>query len=186
MDKIVRILESPNGPAVAAGVLALAALCGGVFFLHVRSLLHGIRARLRSRRGLRLEGLAGRVLEREGYKILGEQVPGHVSIRVDGKNVKTTVHADFLAKKGGEIFVADSKSGAASTNPASAEVRRQLLEYCLVYGCRRALLVDMEKHCIRNLEFDFPFFAEKGIGWGAAILLALLAATLTAAAGVFL
>jgi hypothetical protein len=176
MDKIADFLRGPQGPAVAAGVLLMAALIGGILALKVHSVATGFRITRRARRGRRLEGRAGRILEDRGFTILGEQVPGKIGLYVDGEPFESTVHADFIVRKGGRIFAADSKSGAAVDNPAAAPVRRQLLEYCLTFGCDSALLVDMEERRVREIEFAPSLLPDRGIGPAGALLLLLLSA----------
>jgi len=175
MDKIAEFLAGPQGPAVAAGALLLAAVLGGVLALKARSVAAAFVITRRARRGRRLEGRAGKILEDRGFTILGEQVPGKIRLRVDGEPFESTVHADFIVRKGGRLFAADSKSGAAVENPAAAGVRRQLLEYCLTYGCDRALLVDMEDRRVREVEFD-SLLPGKALGPVGTLLLAFLAA----------
>jgi len=156
MDKIVELLESPQGPFFLMTLLALAALLGGMLFLKARSFLSRSRSTARSQRGKRLEGRAGALLAADGFRVLGEQVPGEVGLFVNGKRATSTIHVDFLARRGGLLYAADSKSGDAAANPPRADVRRQLLEYCLTYDCDGALLIDMENHRINEIEFDYP------------------------------
>ncbi len=156
MDKIVELLESPEGPFFLTALLAMAALLGGLLFLKARSFLSRSRGAARSRRGKRLEGRAGSLLAAGGFRVLGEQVPGEIGLFVDGERVTSTIHVDFLARRGGLLYAADSKSGDAAANPPRADVRRQLLEYCLTYDCDGALLIDMENRRINEIEFDYP------------------------------
>jgi len=174
MDKITEILKSEKGVLLAAALVG-AVLFGGILFLWLRSFLFRSLAAARARRGRRLEGRAGKILARNGFEVLGEQVPAEIRLRVDGRKVSTTVRADFIARKRGRLYAADSKSGAASENPARADVRRQLLEYCLAFGCDRALMVDMENKTIREVEFGFPLHGGGGIGPGAVFACSLLA-----------
>jgi hypothetical protein len=176
MDKIAEFLQGPQGPVVAAGALLLAAVLGAVLALKARSFVAVRLITRRARRGRRLEGRAGRLLEERGFSVLGEQVPAKIRLSVDGEPFESTLHADFIARRGGRLFAADSKSGAAVDNPAAAVVRRQLLEYCLTYGCDRALLVDMEDRRVREVEFDPALIPERGLGPAGMILLVLLSA----------
>jgi hypothetical protein len=167
MDKIVELLESPEGPLFLTALLAVTALLGGVLFLKVRAFISRSRGTARSRRGRRLEDRAGSLLAAEGFRVLGEQVPGEIGLFIDGERVTSKVHVDFLASRGGLLYAADSKSGDAAANPPHADVRRQLLEYCLTYGCDRALLVDMENRRINEIEFDYPGLNDRKPGTAA-------------------
>jgi hypothetical protein len=183
MDKIAEFLQGPQGPAVAAGALLLSALAGGLLALKARSVAAVFAITRRGRRGRRLEGRAGAILENQGFTILGEQVPAKVRLRVDGEPFESTVHADFIVRRGGRILAADSKSGAAAENPAAAGVRRQLLEYCLLFDCDGALLVDMEERQVREVEFETDLLPERSLGPAGFILLVLIAAAGGAFAG---
>lgn len=182
MDKILELLESLPPTAVAAAALILAALLGGLVFVKLGAIHYRARIARRSDRGRRLEDRAGRLLAAAGFHILGEQVPGEVTVRVDGEEIRSTVHADFIVRKGGVLYAADSKSGAAAANPGRTEARRQLLEYCLVYGCDRGLIVDMERESIREVELDYPCPIEPGLGRAGAFFLSLFSAGLGALA----
>ncbi len=175
MDKIVEILQGPEGPLIAAGALVTAAIVGGLVFLKVRSAVAVGRIAHRSRRGKRLEGQAARLLSAQGYSVLGEQVPAEIVLRIDGEKSRSTIHVDFIARKGGRLFAADAKSGAAVASPGRAEVRRQLLEYCIAFGCDRGLLVDMENRRVREVDFGATLSVRTGIGATGALLLAGLA-----------
>lgn len=174
MEKILEALEGPNGPWIALAALAAAALLGGALFLKIGSFFARVRIAGRARRGRRMEGQARRLLEESGFTVLGEQVPQQVTVFVDGEKSTTTLHADFLVKRKGRLLVADSKTGAEAACPPSARVRRQLMEYCLVYGCSRALLVDMENLRIREMAFDYSLPMNKGIRPAGALILCLL------------
>ncbi len=183
MDKIVEILQGPRGPLIAAGVLLAAALIGGLVFLKVRAIVAVGRIARRSRRGKKLEGQAARLLSAKGYSVLGEQVPAEIRLRIDGAETRSTIHVDFIARKGGRLFAADSKSGAAVESPGRAEVRRQLLEYCLAFGCDGGLLVDMENRRVREVDFGTMLAARGGLGAAGALCLALCAGLVGVAVG---
>lgn len=183
MDKIVEILQGPQGPLIAAGALLAAALAGGLFFLKVRAIVAVGRIARRSRRGRKLEGRAAKLLSAKGYCVLGEQVPAEVRLRIDGAERRSTIHVDFIARKGGRLFAADSKSGLAALSPGRAEVRRQLLEYCLAFGCDGGLLVDMEKSRVREVDFGTMLVGRAGLGAAGAFFLALLAGLAGAVVG---
>jgi|GEM_PF-1087325 len=176
MEKLFPLLETPLGLAVGLTAVALVFLAGTALILKARSWLIRNQIMQRAERGRRLESRAGKLLSAEGYRILATQVPGEIRFTVNGEEVNTTVHADFLVKKQGCLFPADSKSGAAAIHPARAEVRRQMLEYCLTYGCDRALVVDMEEHQIYELGFDIPRMNRRGFGLTATLLLVLTSA----------
>jgi len=183
MDKIVEILQGPRGPLIAAGALLAAAFMGGVIFLKVRAVVAVARIARRSRRGKKLEGKAAKLLSAKGYTVLGEQVPAEIRLRIDGAETRSTIHVDFVARKGGRLFAADSKSGAAVESPGRAEVRRQLLEYCLAFGCDGGLLVDMENRRVREVDLGSLLTGRAGRGAAGGFFLTLCAGLIGVAVG---
>ena len=116
----------------------------------------GQRARRRSRRALRGETAAERLLERAGYRIRDRQVPLTWWITCDGVDHAVELRADLLVERGGAWFVAEAKTGAVAPRLTTAATRRQLLEYRVAYGVDGVLLVDAERGAIHRVEFPFP------------------------------
>lgn len=96
---------------------------------------------------------AVRLLKRAGYKIVGQQVARRWSLDLDGESVSFEVRADLLVEKKGKILVAEVKTGGRAPDPLYPATRRQLLEYLLVFGGDRILLVDMDARRIHEVVF---------------------------------
>lgn len=107
----------------------------------------------RQRRARRGERRARRLLERAGYRVLGEQVVRRWTFEVDARPVEARVCADFVVERDGERFVADAKTGDEATRPTLLATRRQLLEYAHAFEVQRVLLVDSERGKIIAIDF---------------------------------
>lgn len=105
-----------------------------------------------SQRAKRGEKGARRFLEQQGYVILDDQVQHTVVLEMDGNTVESIVRADMLAKKNGRIYVVEVKTGQQA-NPRLPLVRRQMLEYDLLFKPHAVLFVDMENKRIHTVRF---------------------------------
>lgn len=92
-------------------------------------------------------------LERKGYRILERQVERKVPLIVEGEEWECVVRADFLVERDGRVWVVEVKTGRVAPDPTSPTTRRQLLEYCLVFGSDRLLLLDMESRQLQTIVF---------------------------------
>ncbi len=108
-----------------------------------------VRRAAKARKG---EDRAPRLLRAAGYRILKVQERRRWTFEVDGEPVETLLIADFIVERHGQIFVADAKTGGAASI-RSAETRRQLLEYQLVFEVPAVLLVDMHRGGIEMVVF---------------------------------
>ncbi len=109
--------------------------------------------RWRLRRAAAAEHRARKVLERAGYRVLGEQIAREWPLVVDGQHSSCSVRADYMVARGGNTYIAEVKSGALVSRLSHGPTRRQLLEYCLAYDCAGVLLVDMEAETIHEVAF---------------------------------
>lgn len=100
------------------------------------------------RRGRRGERAAIRLLKRNGYKILQEQIRVDGHIFVDDVLEKFELRPDFLIEKEGVQYIAEIKTGE-SANPSNRNTRRQLHEYSYYSGNDVILLVDPIKNLIK-------------------------------------
>ena len=108
----------------------------------------------RSRRlGVRGEVLGRRVLERNGYRVLREQVTGSVRLRVDGEVQTFVVRADALVARGRRRYVAEFKGGPAVATVGHRGTRRQLLEYAHAFDVDGVVLVDGPGGTIEHIEW---------------------------------
>jgi len=133
---------------VVAAVLALVVL-GFV----VRGWITSWQRRRRFSRARDVEAVAPRILLASGYEVVGAQVPGSYSIRVNGQPFEVALRADYIVMRQGRRFVAEVKSGKLAPRLGTAATRRQLLEYSLAFPVDGALLVDGEKGRIYAIEF---------------------------------
>lgn len=93
------------------------------------------------------------LLQKWGYTILDVQLREKVVITIDGRPHESTIRADVLVRKGFKRFIVEVKTGQ-QTSPTLPNVRRQLLEYYLVYQPDGMLLLDMEKEVLKEICFD--------------------------------
>lgn len=103
--------------------------------------------------GARAEVDAVALLERHGYAVSDEQVRIAHTFFVDGEETTCHIRADYLAHKGGQLFVIEVKSGEKAPNPKHSATRRQLLEYQHVYRPDGVILVDMEQGVLFRVDF---------------------------------
>jgi Holliday junction resolvase-like predicted endonuclease len=108
----------------------------------------------RFRRGRRAEERAPRLLAREGFEVLDEQANRDTGLWVDEVWQPVTVRADYLARRRGQTYVVEVKSGRKAPNPASPLTRRQLFEYHHVYDADGLVLADMETERLHLIRFD--------------------------------
>lgn len=93
------------------------------------------------------------LLQKWGYTVLDVQLREKVVITIDGKPHESTIRADILVRKGFKRYIVEVKTGQ-QTSPTLPNVRRQLLEYWLVYQPDGMLLLDMEKEALKEICFD--------------------------------
>jgi len=97
---------------------------------------------------------AERLLEAAGYAIVERQVARSWVMAVDGESIEASVRADLLVKRGGQLFVAEVKTGRLAPDPLYPPTRRQLLEYLFVFDPDGLLVVDVESRAIREVVFQ--------------------------------
>ncbi|MEG6522596.1 hypothetical protein V6C11_11605 [Desulfotomaculum sp. 1211_IL3151] len=120
-------------------------------------------ARRRVLKAGRAESAARKYLEAEGYTVLAVQERVPVVTKVNGKPHQSYIKADLIVQKGKQIFVVDVKTGETAQRPVSPEIRRQLLEYFLIYRPDGVLVLDMDNKKLYRLEFEIDFPSPKGI-----------------------
>jgi Holliday junction resolvase-like predicted endonuclease len=114
------------------------------------------RARTRARRAGHGEEDAAVMLRRAGFKIVARQARTWWAPVVDGEPQETEVRADYLVEGGGELLVAEVKTGDEAPQLATAATRRQLLEYHVAFAADGVLLVCPELGAIHRVEFPLP------------------------------
>ena len=93
---------------------------------------------------------------RAGYTIVGRQVSGAHRLHVDGEIVEIPLRADLMVTRCGRRYVAEVKTGKRAPRVEHAETRRQLVEYRIAFDVDGALLVDMERGRIHEVEPRLP------------------------------
>ncbi|GFN23332.1 MAG: hypothetical protein IMW96_10695 [Thermoanaerobacteraceae bacterium] len=111
------------------------------------------RLAARLRRARRAEKDAIRFLTEKGYRVVDVQRREPVVMVIDGREYKGAVRADIVARKGRKTYIVEVKSGRQGEDPGKAEIRRQLLEYFLVYRPHGLLLLDMQGRKMHLISF---------------------------------
>ena len=101
------------------------------------------------------EASAAALVQREGFQVLGRQVPGEYVFEVDGAQQVASLRADLLVERNGCRYVVEVKSGGPA-DIGFAATRRQLLDYYLHFSVDGVLLADMRAGVLRRVEFDLP------------------------------
>lgn len=175
-----RWVDAPIMRLVALGV---ALIVGALFgFAWLRS-SKTRRARRRARRAAQGERDAERLLELEGFVIVGRQVERVLRVEVDGFPTEAGLRCDFVVRRGGALYVAEVKTGAVAPRIDHAPTRRQLLEYRLAFDVEGVLLVDPEAGRIRDVVF--PALAARSSSRARALVAYALAALFGAAVAAF-
>jgi len=113
----------------------------------------GFVLRRRAARARDGEARARALLERRGWSVIAEQPVTEWRALLGGEAQAFVVRADFLVERGGRVYVAEVKTGAAAPRLDTAATRRQLLEYQVAYGADGVLLVDAEAGAVRVVDF---------------------------------
>lgn len=109
---------------------------------------------LLKRRGRIGEDKAVKLLKKNDYSILQDQVPLSGFLSVDGVKLDFHVRVDYLVERNGIKYLAEVKTGEAA-NPKNRGTRRQLLEYALLSGSEVVLLVDPIIGRVLEIRFSY-------------------------------
>jgi len=141
-------------------VLAVVALAGALFALVLARLVRGWRGSWRARRRAARAGAgedrAAALLRGAGFRIVARQARTWWAPVIDGEPHETELRADYLVEAGGELLVAEVKTGDEAPRLATAATRRQLLEYHVAFAADAVLLVCPERGSIHRIEFPLP------------------------------
>ncbi|MDB4958426.1 MAG: hypothetical protein JWO36_5995 [Myxococcales bacterium] len=111
------------------------------------------RARRRARRAGAGEDRAAALLIGAGFRIVETQARTSWAPLVDGEPHETELRADYLVEAGGELLVAEVKTGEEAPSLDTAATRRQLLEYHVAFAVDGVLLVCPERGTIQRIVF---------------------------------
>lgn len=97
---------------------------------------------------------AVKILQKAGYEIIDTQKRVQVKTKIDGVNYTNTIIADLIVKKKGKTFLVEVKTGKQTDNITAPHIRRQLLEYFLVFKPHGLILLDMADKKMHRFEFE--------------------------------
>jgi len=104
------------------------------------------------KRGQKGEKVSIKLLEKNGYKILDEQIKLNGYFFIDDDLKTFELRPDLLVEKDGIKYIAEVKTGEVA-NPKNRNTRRQLHEYSYYSSHDEVLLVDPIKKSIKRLSF---------------------------------
>jgi len=148
------LLSGSEEPAAVALLLLLGAAAGVILYHLVVINYKNYRVKRTFKSGRIAETAAVKYLRSHGYKILASQLREEVLIYVDGEAEKSVVRADYLVRRGWKLYVVEVKSGQQG-NARLPAIRRQLLEYYMVYQPDGILLLDMEHKNLQEIRFAY-------------------------------
>jgi Holliday junction resolvase-like predicted endonuclease len=133
------------------------ALAGAILALWLAATLRrwrgSWRARRRAARAGAGEDRAADLLVAAGFTIVERQARVAWAPLVDGEPCLLELRADYLVERGGELLVAEVKTGEEAPSIATAATRRQLLEYSVAFAADGVVLVCPERGEILRIEF---------------------------------
>ena len=164
--------ELALSPLAFVAAVAVALALGAITAARALRFRRSRRVRQRARRAFAGERAAEALLAAHGYRLTGRQARGGYALRVDDEGVQVEVRADYLAERGGQLFVVEVKTGRSAPAIEWAATRRQLLEYGLAFEAHGLLLLDAEAGEIRRVEFPGGAAAPSRWSWALAAGLA--------------
>jgi hypothetical protein len=145
------IFMTPNLPDVA---LVLTAILFTLLLTRwMRELRGSWRAKRRAARAGYGEDRAAILLEAAGFDVLERQARVDWAPLVDGLPQHLELRADYIVEYGGELLVAEVKTGDEAPSVDTAATRRQLLEYYVAFAVDGVLLVCPERGTIQRVVF---------------------------------
>ncbi len=140
---------------VSVAILLLLGAIAGMILYHLVVINYkNYRVKRTFKSGRIAENAAVKFLRSHGYKVLASQLREEVIIYVDGEPEKSIVRADYLVRRGWKLYVVEVKSGQQG-NARLPAIRRQLLEYHMVYQPDGILLLDMEHKNLQEIRFAY-------------------------------
>ena len=107
---------------------------------------------LYKKRGRKSERKAIKLLIKNGYKVINQQLTTKGYLYENGNRVDFKVRPDFMVVKDKVTYVAEIKTGL-SASIETISTRRQLLEYSKLFNSSKVILVDISKKEIKVIEF---------------------------------
>ena len=151
-ESLAQLLAAEQELAVMALLLLIGVIAGMILYHLVVINYKNYRVKRTFKSGRIAENAAVKFLRSHGYKILASQLREEVVVYVDGEAEKSVVRADYLVRRGWKLYVVEVKSGQQG-NAKLPAIRRQLLEYYMVYQPDGILLLDMEHKNLQEIRF---------------------------------
>ena len=104
------------------------------------------------KRGKKGERSSINLLEKNGYKVLDEQIKLNGYFFIDDELKEFDLRPDLLVEKDGIQYIAEIKTGEVA-NPSNRNTRRQLHEYSYYSNQEIVLLVNPIRKSIKRLSF---------------------------------
>lgn len=98
------------------------------------------------------EAMAERWLGAQGFEIVERQAVHRAVMHINGRVAEFDVRADLIVQRDGQRLLVEVKTGAAA-DPRMPITRRQLREYCAVFGVDRVFLFDATSQRLHEVEF---------------------------------
>lgn len=154
VSQISPLFHAQQDLATMLIVLLLGGIAGMILYHLIVINYKNYRVKRTFKSGRIAETAAVKFLRSRGYKILASQLREDVIIYVDGEPEKSIVRADYLVRRGWKLYVVEVKSGQQG-NAKLPAIRRQLLEYHMVYQPDGILLLDMEHKNLQEIRFSY-------------------------------
>lgn len=132
----------------------LGIIFGALFFYRIAQWIKKKRLQVKLNNARKAEIQAIKLLQKAGYKIVDTQKRVQVKTKIDGVNYTNTIVADLIVKKKGKTYLVEVKTGKQTNNITAPNIRRQLLEYFLIFKPHGLILLDMAEKKMHRFEFE--------------------------------
>lgn len=95
-------------------------------------------------------------LERRGYRVCEVQSRKKIITEIGGSDHESTIIADMIVRKGFFKYVVEVKTQGQAF-PTLPNVRRQMMEYYLIFQPHGVIFLDMEKEKMRLVKFKCAY-----------------------------
>jgi Holliday junction resolvase-like predicted endonuclease len=148
-----KIGKRGDGAVTTGDIYILGIITGIVFLYWLFKKTDSLRRSKIVKRAKRAEKEAIKILQREGYTIRAVQQSAAAYTEVDGKEQQNLVTADYLVSKHGKTFVVEVKTGKQTARVTASRIRRQMLEYFLIFRPHGIILLDMDHKKLKHVFF---------------------------------
>ena len=100
------------------------------------------------------EKKAALILQKKGYRVVDVQLRERLGMYINENYHESIIKADMLVRKFFRTYIVEVKTGGQAS-PTIPNVRRQMLEYYLVYKPYGMIFLDMEKEEMKKIRFDY-------------------------------